>query len=62
MKCELHQKDLRLVTEYAEQLKQPLPGVALATQLLTVLHAQGRGRNGTQALVDVIRQLGNKLT
>jgi len=57
---DLQQKDLRLVLEYAEQLKQPLPGVALARQLLTVLQAQGRGRDGTQALVDVIRQLGRK--
>jgi len=55
---DLQQKDLRLVTEYAEQLKQPLPGVALVKQLLTALQAQGRGREGTQALVDVIRQLG----
>ena len=57
---DLQQKDLRLVLEYAEQLKQPLPGVALATQLLAALQAQGRGRDGTQALVDVIRQLGRK--
>ena len=57
---DLQQKDLRLVLEYAEQLKQPLPGVALARQLLTVLQAQGRGRDGMQALVDVIRQLGRK--
>jgi 3-hydroxyisobutyrate dehydrogenase len=57
---DLQQKDLRLVLEYAEQLKQPLPGVALAKQLLAVLQAQGRGRDGTQALVDVIRQLGRK--
>jgi len=57
---DLQQKDLRLVLEYAEQLKQPMPGVALAKQLLTVLQAQGRGRDGTQALVDVIRQLGKK--
>jgi 3-hydroxyisobutyrate dehydrogenase len=57
---DLQQKDLRLVLEYAEQIKQPLPGVALAKQLLAVLQAQGRGREGTQALVDVIRQLGKK--
>ncbi|MHC4172267.1 MAG: NAD(P)-dependent oxidoreductase [Planctomycetota bacterium] len=57
---DLQQKDLRLILEYAEQLKQPLPGVALARQLLAVLQAQGRGRDGTQALVDVIRQLGRK--
>lgn len=57
---ELQQKDLRLVAEYAEKLKQPLPGVALARQLLAQLQAQGRGRDGTQALVEVIRQLGQK--
>jgi len=57
---DLQQKDLRLVLEYAEQLKQPLPGVALARQLLAVLQAQGRGRDGTQAMVDVIRQMAKK--
>ena len=55
---DLQQKDLRLVLEYAEQLDQPLPGVALAKQLLAVLQAKGRGSDGTQALVDVIRMLG----
>jgi len=55
---DLQQKDLRLVLEYAEQLRQPLPGVALAKQLLAVLQARGRGKDGTHALIDVIRQLG----
>jgi 3-hydroxyisobutyrate dehydrogenase len=57
---DLQQKDLRLVAEYAEKLKQPLPGVALARHLLAQLQAQDRGRDGTQALVEVIRQLGQK--
>ena len=57
---DLQLKDLRLVIEYAEQLNQPLPGVALARQLMTSLQAQGRGRDGTQALIDVIRQLAGK--
>jgi 3-hydroxyisobutyrate dehydrogenase len=57
---DLQQKDLRLVMELADELKQPLPGVALAKQLLAALQAQGRGRDGTQALIDVIRQLGKK--
>jgi len=57
---DLQLKDLRLVLEYADQLKQPLPGTALAKQLLAVLQAQGRGCDGTQALIDVIRQLGKK--
>lgn len=57
---DLQLKDLRLVTEYAEKIGQPLPGVALAKQLLASLHAQGRGSDGTQALIDVIRQLAGK--
>ena len=56
---DLQVKDLRLVTEYADQIRQPLPGVALVKQLLTCLQAKGRGRDGTQALLDVIRNLGS---
>jgi 2-hydroxy-3-oxopropionate reductase len=56
---DLQKKDLRLVMELADQINQPLPGAALAKQLLAVLQAQGRGRDGTQAMVDVIRQLGS---
>jgi 3-hydroxyisobutyrate dehydrogenase len=56
---DLQQKDLRLVLECAEQLKQPLPGTALVRQLLASLQAKGRGRDGTQALIDVIRQLAD---
>jgi 3-hydroxyisobutyrate dehydrogenase len=59
---DLQQKDLRLVLECADQVKQPLPGVALAHQFLAVLQAWGRGRDGTQAMIDVIRQLGSKAT
>jgi 3-hydroxyisobutyrate dehydrogenase len=59
---DLQQKDLRLVLECADQLKIPLPGVALAKQLLGVLQAKGRGKDGTQALVDVIRELSAKQT
>ncbi len=59
---DLQLKDLRLVLECAEEMKQPLPGVALAKQLLTVLQAQGRGGDGTQAMIDVIRGLGRKST
>jgi 3-hydroxyisobutyrate dehydrogenase len=57
---DLQQKDLRMVLEYAEQLKLPLPGVALVHQLYTALQARGRGRDSIQALIDVIRNLGNK--
>jgi 3-hydroxyisobutyrate dehydrogenase len=57
---DLQLKDLRLVLEYAEEINQPLPGVALVKELLSVLKAQGCGRDGTQALYKVIKQLGKK--
>ncbi|MCK4752062.1 MAG: NAD(P)-dependent oxidoreductase [Planctomycetes bacterium] len=54
---DLQQKDLRLVLEYAKQINQPLPGTELVEKLFAVLQKQGRGRDGIQSLIDVIRQL-----
>ncbi len=54
---DLQLKDLRLVLEYARRIGQPLPGTELAKELLTSLQSQGRGKDGTQALIDIIRQL-----
>ncbi|HOL32050.1 MAG TPA: NAD(P)-dependent oxidoreductase [Anaerohalosphaeraceae bacterium] len=56
-KAVLQLKDLRLVMETARQIGQPLPATALAAELLSVLPAIGRGEDGTQALIDVIRHL-----
>ncbi|NLK41239.1 MAG: NAD(P)-dependent oxidoreductase [Planctomycetes bacterium] len=56
-KVDLQLKDLRLVLDTARQIGQPLPGTALVMQLLESLAAKGRGGDGTQALVDVIRDL-----
>ncbi len=57
---DLQVKDLRLVLEYAEKIGQPLPGTTLVKELFTVLQKQGRGKDGTHALFDVIRQLAEK--
>lgn len=57
---DLQMKDLRLVLEYAEQINQPLPGVAMVKQLMASLQAKGRGRDGTQSLYDIIVELGEK--
>lgn len=57
---DLQLKDLRLVMETARKIGQPLPGTKRAAELLQKLSEQGRGRDGTQALVDVIRQLADK--
>jgi 3-hydroxyisobutyrate dehydrogenase len=55
---DLQLKDLKLVAEYSSKINQPLPGVALARELMTTLQGWKRGRDGTQALYDVIRSLG----
>ena len=57
---DLQLKDLRLVMDFAEKIGQPLPGTKLVMELLQKLSAQGRGRDGTQALIDIIRQLADK--
>jgi len=57
-KVDLQLKDLRLVQETARKIGQPLPGTALAAELLGILAAKGRGSQGTQALYEVILSLG----
>ena len=57
---DLQLKDLRLVIETAEKIGQPLPGTKLETELILRLTEQGRGRDGTQALIGITRQLVNK--
>lgn len=58
---ELMQKDLRLIAEVAAQTKTPLPGTVLVQQLLRGLEARGRGKEGTQAIVDALRALSEDL-
>jgi len=53
----LLQKDLRLVLQAASELSVPLPGTAAAHQLYSALEAEGRGDDGTQALVTVFERL-----
>jgi 3-hydroxyisobutyrate dehydrogenase len=55
---DLMQKDLRLVLDEANESHTPLPGTALVSQLFQSIQAEGRGRDGTQALVDAIAKLG----
>ena len=51
----LQQKDLRLALEVAATVKLPLPGTALANQIFRVAEAQGRGDQGTQAVINAYR-------
>lgn len=56
-KVDLQQKDLRLVEEFAQSLYTPLPGATLVRQLFRAVQAEGRGSDGTQALVTAIEKL-----
>lgn len=60
-KTELQIKDLNLVLNYARRIGQPLPATALARELLSILSARGRGQDGTQALFEVIEEMGQKI-
>jgi 3-hydroxyisobutyrate dehydrogenase len=54
------QKDLAIVLATSRKKKLPLPGVALAHQLLVALEAEGRGDDGTQALYTLYEKLGQE--
>jgi 3-hydroxyisobutyrate dehydrogenase len=52
-------KDLGIALEEARRMKLSLPGLALAEQLYIAASAQGRGQNGTHALVLALAQLSD---
>ena len=56
-KVRLQQKDLRLVSEAAREIQTPVIGAELVQQLLRCLEVQGRGDDGTQALVTILESL-----
>jgi 3-hydroxyisobutyrate dehydrogenase len=51
------QKDLAIVLRTAREKGVPLPGTALVHQLLSALEAQGKGGDGTQALLTLYEQM-----
>lgn len=52
-------KDMGIALAEAGRMKLALPGLALAHQLYVALQAQGRGRNGTQALIHALASLSD---
>jgi 3-hydroxyisobutyrate dehydrogenase len=57
---DLQQKDLRLVLQAAGESKTPLPATSLVHQLFTAAQADGRGKEGTQALFTVLSELAGR--
>ncbi|MFI5180198.1 MAG: NAD(P)-dependent oxidoreductase [Thermoanaerobaculia bacterium] len=51
------QKDLAIILTSARASGVPLPGAALVHQLLSALEAEGRGEDGTQALLTLYEKL-----
>jgi 3-hydroxyisobutyrate dehydrogenase len=51
------QKDLGIVLKTAREKGVALPGAALVHQLLSALEAQGRGEDGTQALLTLYERM-----
>lgn len=52
-------KDMGIALAEAGRMQLALPGLALAHQLYVALQAQGRGRNGTQALIHALASLSD---
>jgi 3-hydroxyisobutyrate dehydrogenase len=57
---DLQQKDLRLALEAAEEMRLPLPALALVHRLFTSCQANGEGKDGTQALIKSLERLAGK--
>ena len=57
---DLQQKDLRLVLQAAGESKTPLPAASLVHQLFSAAQADGRGKDGTQALFTVLSRLAHR--
>ncbi len=57
---EHQQKDLAILLATARANGVPLPGAALVHQLLSALEAQGRGGDGTQALLTLYEQMSGE--
>ena len=53
-------KDLRLCIEECHRMQLVLPGLTQAEQIYSALQAQGRGKNGTQNLIEGIAKLSDK--
>jgi 3-hydroxyisobutyrate dehydrogenase-like beta-hydroxyacid dehydrogenase len=52
---DLQLKDLKLVLEAAGQAGVKLETVSYVTELFGKLRSQGRGRDGTQALFEIVK-------
>jgi len=53
-------KDMGIALKESSAINLSMPGLALVHQLYVALQAQGQGRNGTQALINVLKTLNGE--
>ncbi|RKX76278.1 MAG: NAD(P)-dependent oxidoreductase [Spirochaetes bacterium] len=57
MKMELHQKDIRIISSFAEKIKCPTPLLSASAQFYTAALAQGRAKEDTGAVCAILEQI-----
>jgi len=57
MKVDLHQKDIKLITNFANSLKCPTPLLSAAAQLYTAASAHGWGKQDTASVCAVLEEM-----
>lgn len=57
MKVELHQKDIRIITALAEDLRCPTPVFSASAQVYTAALAKGRGLQDTASVCAVLEEM-----
>ena len=57
----LQQKDIRLALEWAQELSLPLLGTTTAQQVMRAAEARGWGDQGTQATVNAVKAIADRL-
>ena len=57
MKVELHQKDIKIITAFANELQGPTPLMSVAAQIYTAASANGRAKQDTAAVCAVMEEM-----
>ena len=57
MKVDLHQKDVKIITAFANELQCPTPLMAAAAQIYTAAAANGRAKQDTAAVCAVMEEM-----
>ena len=57
MKVDLHQKDIKIITAFANELQCPTPLLSAAAQIYTAALANGRAKQDTASVCAVMEEM-----